>query len=124
MHESIHALLYLQVSESGPDPTDPQSYVTVWEEISFVYLIRTYGNDPNGVQHAVMVHNEYWVNRLAEALWNINGQQFTIDHYKHLAWDGLRNYSHLWTDDPYGADSPYSTLHDERINGQTLLTCD
>ncbi len=96
----------------------------MWENISFDYYIKTYGTDPNGVQHAVMVHDEFWVNKLAEALWNFNGQQFTIDHYKHMAWDGLRIYSHLWSDGTYGENSNFASLHQELMAGQTLTSCD
>jgi hypothetical protein len=127
LHEAIHTLLFIRVSEEGLDPNDPENYIDVWSDFAADYYLNVHGEgvSTETIQHSIMIYNEYWVRKLAEALWNAGGQNFTIDHYMHTAWDGLRGYSYdYYHNDPFGTNSPYHALHLERINNQNDPLCE
>lgn len=63
----------------------------------------------------------YCVDELAKGLNDFNGpSQFSINHYKYIAWDGLRAYSSILDAQ---ANANFKRLHDTMI-AQTKRSCE
>lgn len=123
LHEGIHAELRRYLMDKGYDASDVESYPDVWDN----YLVEWYAENSgtiNDIHHAIMVKVDNYVDLIAEALWQLNGQAFTMEHYKHLAWDGLRGYSEQYADDTYGSNTPFYPLHQEMMASNPTLGCD
>ncbi len=83
LHEAIHAELYRYVSkyQSGVDPNNR----------SRLFQLYTYYKNierPGNIQHIYMTEN--YINPIAMALRELDGNKFPSDYYKAFAWDGLR----------------------------------
>mgnify|MGYP000194305683 CR=1 FL=1 len=123
LHEGIHAELRRYLMDRGYDANNVEIYPEVWDN----YLVEWYAENSgttNDIHHAIMVRVDNYVDLIAEALWQVNDQVFTIEHYKHLAWDGLRGYSEQYADDTYGINTSFYPLHQELMASNPTLGCD
>lgn len=134
IHELIHAEIMMTLFELGLNPNNLESFDDAWDNYQLDYMLNlknTY--DLNDIHHAVMVFVEGdddvpgggAVDRIAKILWELKGQQLTIEHYYHLAWGGLRYIDSQWAEDEYGTNSEYYNLHQEllTLNPNLSLGC-
>lgn len=85
LHEAIHAELYRYVSryESGVDPNNRARLFQLFKYYHDLY-------DTGDIQHIYMT--EKYINPIATALRQIDGNKYPVDYYKAFAWDGLRKW--------------------------------
>jgi len=83
LHEGVHAELYRYVSryESGVDPNDKPRLFQLFRHYNELY-------GTGDIQHIYMT--EKYINPLASALRQLDGNKYPTDYYKAFAWDGLR----------------------------------
>ena len=109
LHECIHAHMYSRVIEPDLDPHATSSYTQLWQELAGITAPA--GTSP---QHALLTYNDQWVNRMAVALNHLSGSELTPDHYKFLAWNGLRDYTNRLPDDLFEPEGVLQSLNRTR----------
>jgi len=83
LHEGIHAEIFRFVHSQDPT-VDPKDRARVHQ------LLERYKpySEGVGLPHHVYMKEDY-INPMAEALRQIDGNRFPADHYLHLAWEGI-----------------------------------
>jgi hypothetical protein len=119
LHEAIHSMLFLYISQDGNDPYDVSLYSEYWRHEAYKHS-ESQNLSVGDVQHYVMVYNDYYVRKLSEALWQMNNQEFSIDHYMHIAWEGLRDYSEQFNPPNEYGNPHYISLHQEMISSNHI----
>ena len=131
IHEMIHAEIMMTLHNMGLDPNNMTSFSQAWDNYEVNYL--THLKDVyslNDIHHAVMVFVDgedpisgggaiEWIARI---LWELNGKQLSVEHYFHMAWDGLRYIDSQWAEDKYGLNSHYYSLHQDLLSNNPNLS--
>ncbi|WP_010179009.1 hypothetical protein [Aquimarina agarilytica] len=87
LHEGIHAELFRLVHANEPN-------VKIEERERILELAYIYRNSNDLKHESQHIHmTEIYVKPIAQALRNLQGNRFSVDHYMHLAWEGLLPYS-------------------------------
>lgn len=119
-HEFIHAELYRVANGLSDGTLNPEQYEEIW----------AVNREEQGWQHETMAL--MYIDGLANALMTIdNNDQFTIEHYRALAWQGLgenpnyptQSLTQTWNSFSPERKSEILSLREELING-TILNCD
>ena len=88
LHEGIHAEIHRYVSRhvNGIDLSNRPRLFQLYKH----YLELDQGYDTGDIQHIYMT--ERYINPIASALRQIDGNKYPLDYYKAFAWDGLRDW--------------------------------
>lgn len=83
LHEAIHAELHRYVSrfKAGVDPNNRA-------RLFQLYAYYKNKEKPGNIQHIYMTEN--YINPIASALRQLDGNKYPLDYYRAFAWDGLR----------------------------------
>lgn len=108
LHEGIHAAMYHWLYTKGKvDDLRINEKKSVWNR----YLNEYYNGSVENTQEAFMAN--YYVDELARGLKDFDKKpQFSMDSYKYIAWDGLRDYSQILDQQ---ANENFKNLHFEMI---------
>lgn len=89
--------------------TDPDKRDELWE----TYVLEKYGVY-YADDHEIMLNN--FINEIAAALYELNGSNLTIDHYKYQVWLGLEVYFQDRPELTPTDVNQWEVLHNELIN--------
>jgi len=116
LHEAFHAEMKRELLDLGYNPNEIDNYEKLWGAY-YVEYYKKHGNDINNLGHAIMVWQEKFISKLADALWKLNGELLTSDHYKYFAWQGLEHISPYYMKDQNWLTNPrycnYLELYNE-----------
>ena len=117
MHESIHAEIarFVKVHEVNADINDrPQLFQL------YTYYSPLYDNDAGEIDHIYMTLN--YVDKISQALRQFDNINYSLDHYKSIAWTGLSKWdaSNLLAMEPLANE--FEALTDIAISNSTV--CD
>ena len=117
MHKSIHAEIarFVKVHEVNADINDrPQLFQL------YTYYSPLYDNDAGEIDHIYMTLN--YVDKISQALRKFDNNNYSLDHYKSIAWNGLSQWdaSNLLDMEPLANE--FEALTDIAISNSTV--CD
>ena len=86
LHEGIHAEIarYVQRHTTGEDPNNRARMFQLYK------FYKESGVPSHHLDHPYMTLN--YINPIASALRQLDGNKYPLDYYKSFAWDGLRNW--------------------------------
>ncbi|HEY9186114.1 MAG TPA: hypothetical protein VIM94_12390 [Salegentibacter sp.] len=115
LHEGIHAEIYRFVKEHHDGNIDPNDKPQLFEYYQHYKL----AVDEEHIDHPYMT--QYYITPIAEALRELDNDQYSLDYYKTFAWDGLRDF------DPNNSLGSIDEDYGQYRNEVTLnfnITCD
>ncbi len=110
-HEGQHAAFFMELMNGGLDSTNEEAVREAWAQ----FVSENY-NIPYNSQHQVM--RDQYMEKAAEFLWNLNGQNLTKEHYMYYVYVGLD-----WFNFPQSDIDRWKDMHKE-LNGISPYTTD
>lgn len=116
LHEGQHALFDKHLIDLGLSDNSISSKIQAWQDYSSLNFDITYNT-----QHQAMV-DEY-IDKAARFLWNLNGMQGSLAHYKYCVYEGLPSYLFDGRMDEVALwEGLYNELNDPQ-NGFNIFSC-
>ncbi len=103
LHEAIHAELWRYIFQyrQGVNPSNKAEVFNYYKHYAELYgdVFNHPDADKDGIDHIYMT--QYYINPMAEALRAFDNNQYPLNYYKDFAWDGLRKWAPVGSEENY-----------------------